>query len=51
MKVQNPFAKRASKWSAFVLVPGLMVFVLIFLLHLLILSADPMSAIAVQAMM
>lgn len=46
MKVQNSFAKRASKWSAFVLVPGLVVFLVIFLLHLLILSANPMSAIA-----
>ena len=46
MKVQNSFAKRASKWSAFVLVPGLIFFVVIFLLHLLILSRNPMSAIA-----
>lgn len=46
MKVQNSFAKSASKWSAFVLVPGLIFFVVIFLLHLLILSRNPMSAIA-----
>lgn len=44
MRRQNSFAKRTSKWPAFVLITGLVFFVVICLGYLLILSRSPMTA-------
>lgn len=46
MRIKNSFSNRASKWSSIVLVAGLIFFLLCGLMHVLIVSTHPMSAMA-----